>query len=548
MQSAVAKVHPAEPARPAPVRAPVLLLQWESAPRIFFRNLADLFRRQPPLRLSSRPASFWPDVFVPKQSPKKAVALSALYHAGLLSFLYLVPFLTLLSKPPAEVERKQTTLTYYNVSEYLPPVNPRKKPVAAKTARTPDPAYAPQPIISVQQSLDNLEQTIVDPNSVRLNQHVQVPNLVVSTPMPAPPVAAIERSTAKLILPTLTPEVVQPAPEATPRKIAQLELPSVPPPAVIEPAPLPEAMQRKLGDINLGHVDPAIQAPKLPVMEQRAATSNPENVPTAAQEEVAPPAVPASSTAGDGEKAVGQVLALGLNPALPNGPITLPGGNRRGEFAATPEGRPGASGAPPAAPVSDVPGHDSHGIYVGGNAVSSSGVVVAKPVPDPAKQRLFASLASPGVTDLARRTRPGDVSRPEPIEDEVFAGKRYYSLTMNMPNLTSASGSWVVRFAELNPTPMHGDLTAPIATDKVDPAYPAELMRNGIEGTVVLYAVIRSDGTVNEIRVLRGFDTRLDENARLALSRWHFRPATKNGEAVDLEAVVQIPFRVRKIF
>jgi len=28
-----------------------------------------------------------------------------------------------------------------------------------------------------------------------------------------------------------------------------------------------------------------------------------------------------------------------------------------------------------------------------------------------------------------------------------------------------------------------------------------------------------------------------------ALSRWQFRPGTKNGDPVELEAVVQIPFR-----
>lgn len=170
---------------------------------------------------------------------------------------------------------------------------------------------------------------------------------------------------------------------------------------------------------------------------------------------------------------------------------------------------------------------------------------MARAARDPAKQKLFASLSTPSVAELARQTRPAGVDHPSPIENEVFAGKRFYSLIMNMPNLTSTAGSWVVRFAELNPTAVNGDLTAPVATAKVDPAYPAELMRSGVEGTVVLYAVIRSDGTVSGVRVLRGFDSRLDENARRALSRWHFRPATKNGEAVDLEAVVQIPFRGR---
>ena len=84
--------------------------------------------------------------------------------------------------------------------------------------------------------------------------------------------------------------------------------------------------------------------------------------------------------------------------------------------------------------------------------------------------------------------------------------------------------------------------SAPVATQKVDPAYPMELMRRNVHGTVTLYAVIRNDGSVTDIRVLRGVDDNLDEFARAALSRWRFRPATKNGSPVDLEAVIMIPF------
>jgi protein TonB len=83
-----------------------------------------------------------------------------------------------------------------------------------------------------------------------------------------------------------------------------------------------------------------------------------------------------------------------------------------------------------------------------------------------------------------------------------------------------------------------------VATQKVDPAYPLELMHHNVQGTVTLYAVIHSDGSVGDVRVLRGVDDRLDEYARAALSGWHFRPATKNGNAVDLKAVVVIPFRL----
>jgi len=40
-------------------------------------------------------------------------------------------------------------------------------------------------------------------------------------------------------------------------------------------------------------------------------------------------------------------------------------------------------------------------------------------------------------------------------------------------------------------------------------------------------------------------DSRLDANAMEALAQWKFRPAEKRGEAIDLEAVVHIPFRSR---
>ena len=103
-----------------------------------------------------------------------------------------------------------------------------------------------------------------------------------------------------------------------------------------------------------------------------------------------------------------------------------------------------------------------------------------------------------------------------------------------------------MHFAEMKDGEPEGDLVAPVATQAVDPGYPIELMRQNVQGTVTLSAVIRSDGSVGEVRVLQGVDDRLDQYASAAMSRWHFRPATRNGEAVALQAVVMIPFRLRK--
>ena len=70
-----------------------------------------------------------------------------------------------------------------------------------------------------------------------------------------------------------------------------------------------------------------------------------------------------------------------------------------------------------------------------------------------------------------------------------------------------------------------------MATRKVDPAYPLQLMRENVSGTVILYAVIHADGTVGNVRVLRGVDDRLDQFASEAVAQWQFQPATKNGAA-----------------
>jgi len=99
----------------------------------------------------------------------------------------------------------------------------------------------------------------------------------------------------------------------------------------------------------------------------------------------------------------------------------------------------------------------------------------------------------------------------------------------------------------VTPDPDRIDITGPNGRHLVTAVVtPSDLMQARVEGRVILYAVIHADGTVGEVRVLQSLDDRLDENAKKAIARWHFRPATKNGNPVDLEAVVQIPFAVKK--
>jgi TonB family protein len=560
--ASAAKTTPEPRLRTLPLKGPKLLVEWQSGPSAFVENLRAILFKQKPLVLSSRPGTYWADVFVHRPLAKREIALSYVLHALVIAIINMYPWMGVFApRTSVEPSTKDTTVTYYKLSEYLPAINSASAP--AKEPRQGELAPAPQPIVSVPRMPDNLEQTIVDPNSVAvIRQHVDVPNMVVMTPIPAAPVAASPGIPNLVLPPEISP--VAPAAEPVRNSLAQMKLPKLPDQEVVQPAA--EAANMKLSEMSIARLDPNVAEPQITLTPARSLPK----LGTDKGEASPAPAPPPGS--GTNANAVGQLIALGINPTMPTGPVNVPSGNRRGEFAAGPEGKPGAPGTPEikaggtgnggesAAPTGGLGknGNDaSPGITVGGPASNDATSVIAAAAPPPPskatpssdQKQMLASLSRPSIADLARGTAADRTAPDAPsgkIEDKIFGGKKYYSMTLNMPNLTSAGGSWIVRFAELNQT-RGGELTAPVALTKVDPAYPPDLMRDRIEGTVTVYAVIHSDGTVGDLKLLRGVDERLDSNAMAALSHWRFRPGTKNGAPVELEAVVQIPFVLRKL-
>ena len=71
-------------------------------------------------------------------------------------------------------------------------------------------------------------------------------------------------------------------------------------------------------------------------------------------------------------------------------------------------------------------------------------------------------------------------------------------------------------------------LEAPVPIHKVDPKYPQNMINANVQGEVLLYAIIRTDGSVDSVQLVRGIEPELDHNAMLALAQWKFQPATRN--------------------
>lgn len=116
-------------------------------------------------------------------------------------------------------------------------------------------------------------------------------------------------------------------------------------------------------------------------------------------------------------------------------------------------------------------------------------------------------------------------------------------MVIQMSNLTSYSGSWLMWYADRTARAMSADrIAAPVPHRKADPKYSQSLVEQRIQGRVQLYCVIGREGHVSSIQLLRGADERLNQSAQEALAKWEFEPATKNGEPVDVDVVVEIPF------
>ena len=88
-------------------------------------------------------------------------------------------------------------------------------------------------------------------------------------------------------------------------------------------------------------------------------------------------------------------------------------------------------------------------------------------------------------------------------------------------------------------------VTPPGLLREVKPEYTEEARRRGIEGQVVLEIVVRSDGGVGNVRVLRGLGAGLDQRAAEAVRQWRFSPARRQGTPVDVMVEVEVEFRIR---
>jgi TonB family protein len=80
---------------------------------------------------------------------------------------------------------------------------------------------------------------------------------------------------------------------------------------------------------------------------------------------------------------------------------------------------------------------------------------------------------------------------------------------------------------------------------EVKPDYTEEARRKQLEGEVVMEIVVRRDGSVGDLRIIRGLGGGLNERATQAVRQWRFAPARRLSAPVDVIVEVSVEFKLR---
>ena len=90
-------------------------------------------------------------------------------------------------------------------------------------------------------------------------------------------------------------------------------------------------------------------------------------------------------------------------------------------------------------------------------------------------------------------------------------------------------------------------VTLPRVLHEERPAYTSDAMRAKVQGTVLLECVVKPDGSVGDVQVIRSLDPTfgLDQQAMVAARKWRFAPGTRLGEPVPVLITIELTFTLR---
>ena len=534
-------------------RALQLLVQWNAGSG-WWSSLRALFASYKPPTL--RTSIYFRDSNVSRsQLAGSSLTASFLMHCALFMLVVYLPqalpakALAFNSSPESH-EKIYYRVPLLDASQTLPRIapagpgahpgtgsKPNQPPALGSTA-----AHSNLTVVSKPAVPDNTRQTIYQrssPPDLRIPVELKLPNMVLGNPLDAPKAPMqFDPNSAK---PTQANR--QLAPEAAPSVTS--EAPKSPLVTYLDPS----ASQPRLAIPLAGAAKPTLKAGN----------------------------GGASGTASGGVAAPGDgndLLVVGVDPGPAESVVALGPGNRWGEFSISPAGgQPGSPGGSSSGVVgggtggSGAGGDGSTGVGPGGGgggggasgkpgAISisgsggsgSSGALASAPLTSmvyPVSAAVLPKIRKNGLVVSAGPIGGGGLA----VYRALSCGK-IYTVFLPMPGK-----NWTMQYCQKsapaepksNPdnrsTVIH--LESALLPPDADPDSRFDFQRLPVpiekgHRIIVLRGSLLADGTVSELQVYQGIVPAMDEAARLAFSRWKFKPAMRDGKPVAVDILVGI--------
>jgi periplasmic protein TonB len=197
-------------------------------------------------------------------------------------------------------------------------------------------------------------------------------------------------------------------------------------------------------------------------------------------------------------------------------------------------------------------GSDESTLETDGPATTATSMTVATPTPAaPAQAKSNIAKTRIPAAKTAAQPKPADVPAVTtnrtvlpPLDVEVVAGDAHNKIhpgtnaaKVDIPQqmMEPSSLAAATNAAEHERMTVEARATA---------TYPALAQHMNVQGSVVLQAVIGTDGVIQNLRVLSG-PAILSAAAQQAVREWRFKPVLQDGQPVETKAKITVNFTIK---
>ena len=196
-------------------------------------------------------------------------------------------------------------------------------------------------------------------------------------------------------------------------------------------------------------------------------------------------------------------------------------------------------------------GSDESTLETDGPAITATTKTVATPVPAaPAQAKSNAKARIPAAKTVPQ-PKPADAPAVStnrtvlpPLDVEVIAGDAHSRIHPGTNAAKVEIPQQVMEQSSLAAATNAAEHERMSVEARATATYPALAQHMNVQGSVVLQAVIGTDGVIQNLRVLSG-PAILSAAAQQAVREWRFKPVLQDGQPVETKAKITVNFTIK---